>query len=166
MFRKISSLVCFFTVLNFTFQAYAVDTRNETYNLGTLLDAVALNGTDLTFYVGPTLSGETNVVTRYRYLLLDFTYTYANTGTITATCTGGPTQALATATLTTCTVSSGTCNLNWGGVITTPSLTASKHWDVPLGIGGRPVIKCVMSHSGSPSASDILTVKGWLVSGN
>lgn len=123
-----------------------------------LLNDIALNGsaTVRTFTV-EDLEG-------YAELGLDVKFTHANNGTITFTCTGKSAHPLVAdqldTTLTTCTTASGTCTLNFGGVVVTPSLSASKTYTFPLKILNQKRVKCVVAHGGSPSASDKLTVVG------
>lgn len=127
-----------------------------------LLNAVALNGGAgaRTFTVAG-LDG-------FRTLSLDPQYTWANNGTLTFTCTGKsaasatstPTPTPVDTTLTTCSTAAGTCTLNFGGVVVTPSLTANKNFTFQLGIAGQSSITCVVVHGGTPGAGDILTVTG------
>jgi hypothetical protein len=138
-----------------------------------LLNAVALNAgaTALTFYIGPTLPTCYGVrgrrVLEFNRVTLSASFDYTATpGTITLTCTGGSTQATATSYLTTCTVATGTCTLNWSGVSVTPSMSADTGWLVTMGTQNAPVIKCIASHSGAPGATDKITVVGWVYSVN
>jgi hypothetical protein len=149
---------------------------HSTYPLGTLLDAAPLNGaaSTLTFYLGPRAratdyTDSTDATTGpqlrgYKTLLLELKFDYdAQAGTITTTCTGGGTRATATSSLTTCTMSSGTCTLNFSGVAVTSSLSADKNWGFPITISPWPAIKCVVAHGGTPGAADTITVNGWLI---
>jgi len=139
--------------------------RHATYDLGTLLDAVALNGAAATrtFTVGPTLSNRINLV-GFSTIGFDVNYTYSAGGVLTFTCTGtsgsGAAATYAVNTLTTCTTSAGTCTLNWAGVVNTPTLAADKKFNFPLGVSSLQSVKCAVSLSGSPAAGDIVTVKG------
>lgn len=146
------------------------------HDLGTILDAVALNAgaAALTLYIGPFADAvdytdaDANTtgprVIGFKTLTLDIAFDYtAVAGTITSTCTGGPTRTTATSRLTTCTMTTGTCGLNWSGVATTISLSGDDSWLVPMTIVGVPVIKCVIAHGGAAGATDKITVKGWLI---
>jgi hypothetical protein len=153
---------------------------HKTARLGTLLNAAALNGSSLTFYVGlradcgassvnscdPTSTTDNSTgdyVQAYSKLRLRMDYSHANNGAITLTCTEGMTRAGADGTPSTATLASGTYTLAWSGVVTTPSLTGNTVWPIVLNTNGAPVIKCVVSHGGTPNASDTITVTGWLI---
>jgi hypothetical protein len=140
------------------------EAKHMAWPLGTLLDDVALNAAaaSRTFTVGPTIGPNNNQrLFGFSTVVLDVAYTYANTGTLTFTCTGtGLDSSTADKTLTTCTTASGTCTLNWAGSVVTPSLSASKKFVFPLGVGALQAITCVVAHSGTPSASDKITVVG------
>lgn len=150
--------------------------ENKTAELGTLLDAVDLSGAESTrtFYIGkyadcginnscdPTSSTDTSdpgsgQIKGFTLLNLSFYYTNVSGGTVTTTCTGGDTRATATLTLTTCSLASGTCTLNWGGVTVTPALSGDKNWTQLLGLQTHNVYKCVVAQSASDGT---LTVKG------
>jgi hypothetical protein len=151
--------------------------------LGTLLSDVAMNGAaaTMTFYIGrradcgysganscsPTSTNDNSTgaeVSSYTAvgLEIDFDYT-AQAGAITLTCTEGQTRATATGRIPTATLASGTYTLAWSGVVTSPSLSADTIWYVEFNLGGAPVTKCVMSHGGTPGATDTITVTGWLI---
>lgn len=123
-----------------------------------LLNGVALNASEATRTF--TIGG----VAGYDILVISTQYTHANDGALTFTCTGksaGATDASVTkvdTTMTTCSTSSGTCTLNWSGVVVTPSLTADKDFNFVLGILGEQSIKCIISHGGSPGSGDLVTV--------
>jgi len=140
------------------------------YHLGTLLDNVALNGaaSTRTFTVGPDLGDSSTglrkgEVARYAQLVLDVSYTHANNGALSFTFLCGDTVASATRKPTTATVASGNATLNIGGVVSTPSLSANSLFTFPFGKTGLPALSVVVAHGGAPSASDKITVKGWLV---
>lgn len=147
---------------------------------GALLDGVALNAgaASLTFYIGkgidcgrgnscdPTSATDNSTgeeVIGYTALRLEFDYTHANNGAITLTCTDGSTRADADHTITSSSLSSGTYTLDWSGVVSTASLTTDKDWSLVLNLNISPVLKCVLSHGGTPNASDLITVRGWLI---
>jgi hypothetical protein len=134
----------------------------RSYPLGSLLTAVALNGaaSTRTFVVGPTLGADS--LRAFQKVVFDVEFTHANNGTITFTCLGTATDTTANATrsISTCTLASGVCTLNWAGVIVTPSLTASKAWMHEQGTGGAGVLSCTVAHGGAPNGSDKVTVRG------
>ena len=149
--------------------------------VGTLLDDVALNGAAATrtFYVGrkvdcgrnnscdPTSATATptgDLVRDYNKLRLMLTFDYtAQAGAITLTCTEGSTRTLATGVPSTATLSSGTYTLAWSGVVVTPSMSADTKWPVVINLNATEVVKCVVSHGGTPGATDKITVVGWLL---
>jgi hypothetical protein len=100
----------------------------------------------------------------YSVMLLHIWYTHANNGALTLTCTSidnsGGTKSYEP---TTCQVVAGTCNLQFGGVYTTPSLSADKYFAVPVGILGYHDIACTLAHGGTPGANDTARIDGWLV---
>jgi hypothetical protein len=154
---------------------------SETVPLGTLLSAVPLNGaaSTLTFYVGqnvdcgrnnscaPTSATDTSTgasIRDYDKLRLELSFDYtAQAGAITLTCTEGQTRATATGRMSTATLASGAYTLAWSGVVTTPSMSEDTIWPVVLNLRSTPVVKCVVSHGGTPGATDKITVTGWLV---
>jgi len=146
-------------------------------NNGVLLNAVALNAgaSSLTFYLGkdtkdatPTSATDTstgNVRLRdFDYIRLEVSYDYTATElTITLTCTEGQTRATATGVIPTATYASGVYTLAVGGVITTPSMAADTIYPVVFKTRHADVIKCVVSSSGAPGATDKVTVTGWAI---
>jgi hypothetical protein len=97
-------------------------------------------------------------------LILYVDYTHANNGTLTLTCTSSdkPDHS-AEFTLQTCDNADGTCTLKDSGVWVTASLTASKKFSFPIGILGYRELKCSIAHGGTPSASDLVTITGYMV---
>jgi hypothetical protein len=142
------------------------ETSVSTYNLGTLLNAVALNGAAATrtFTIAPQLSNYHSLL-EYSTLVTRMTYDYdSNAGALSMTCTEGDTTTTATGSLTVCsTISSGTCTVDFSGVMTTASLSADKKWTWSLGIAGSQALSCVVAQSGSPGASEKITVTGFLL---
>lgn len=136
------------------------------YKLGTSSTGVALNGAagTRTFVVGPTINNGQQLA-GFGKLGFDVDYTWANNGRIVFTCTvlGYADQSGAgTYTIyvpTSGIVSSGTYDLAFGGVVRTPSLTASKSYHFTLGIGSAGTVKCVVSHDGAPNANDKIKVQ-------
>jgi len=155
--------------------------HRQVRKLATLLDAVALNAAaaSRTFYIGarddcgrnnscdPTSATDTSkgdAVTAFDAVGLELSFDYtANAGAITLTCTEGQTRATATGRIPTATLASGTYTLAWSGVVTSPSLSADTIWRVEFNLGAAPVTKCVVSHGGTPGATDKITVTGWLI---
>jgi hypothetical protein len=133
-------------------------------DLGTLLDAKALNGAAATrtFTVGPR---ENNIdILGYDEIVLEHYFDYtATAGTITTTCKVGRTVATAAFSPTTCTTATGTCTVNMGGVFVTASLSADTKWVVRMRIEGYAALSCVVAHGGSPGATDKITVTGYLL---
>jgi len=143
---------------------------------GALLDAVALNAaaSALTFYIGPriqdasptsstsTTSG--SEVKGFDKVRLEINYDYgATTVALTLTCTEGQTRAASAGKITTATYSSGAYTLEWAGVVTSPSMSADTVYQIEFLSRHAQVIKCVVSSSGSPGATDKVTVTGWLI---
>lgn len=99
-------------------------------------------------------------------LAVDLQYTHANNGALTLTCTGKSSPdssgTVVDTTLTTCSVLSGTCTLNDGGVFVNPSLSADKDYSVLVGVAGQYQAKCTVSHGGSATASDKIKATGRL----
>lgn len=152
--------------LVFVLPAYAQDTggNRKVSQTVTGLDAVALNGAAATrtFVISTDSDQNSNTgSTANGYMAIHFwvDFTHANNGTLTLTCTVGPSSADNDYTPTTCTVASGTCTLNFGGVIVTPSLSADKKYEASMLILGNRDVSCVMAHGGTPAAGDIVTVK-------
>ena len=148
-------------------------TLESTCYLGVLLDDVALNGVAATRTFTVTSPSTTPAPgycdpRKYSALVLTLAFTHANNGTLTTTCTvsssGQKTAADIAYEPTTCTDAAGTCNLNFGGVFVTPSLSASRKYGLRFGHKGYANIKCVTAHGGTPNGSDKLTVYGELVS--
>jgi hypothetical protein len=137
--------------------------KHRVYPLGTKLSAVSLNAAPAsrTFTVGPTIGNDR--LLDYGTLVMEIAFTHTNNGAITTTCTTGLTAATATKTMTTCTVSAGDCNLQWGGVMVTPTLTTDTSWSQRLNIRGHPALSCVVSHGGTPAAGDVVTLTAYLV---
>ena len=108
-----------------------------------------------TLTIGPTACGRD--LTSYKTMVIETSYSYAAAGAITWTCTQGPSASQAVYAMSTCTTSGGTCTLNWSGVATTPSLSADKQYGVRIDIKGYPVVKCVVSHGGTPGATDFIS---------
>jgi len=131
---------------------------HSTYQLGTLLNAVSLNAVA----GSRTFTVSSNLLKGYNKAFFHVAFTHANNGTLTLTCTGGPTAADNAYAPTTCTVSTGTCTLNFAGVFVTPSLTTDKSYTIEMGVGGVKNLSCVMAHGGSPAAGDVVTIKGEL----
>ena len=132
---------------------------------GSTLNQAALNGTaaSRTITLGPTVCGRP--LESYKTLVIETNFSYAATGALTWTCLQGPTAARAIYKPTTCTTASGTCTLNNAGVMSTASLSASLAYGVRIGIQGYPVVKCVISHGGTPGATDTIDAFA-IVSGN
>lgn len=133
-------------------------------DIGTQLNAVALNAAagSRTFTIGPRVENED--VLGYTELVLEHYFDYtANAGTITTACLVGRSTTTATFSPTTCTVSSGTCTVNLAGNFVTASLGADTRYVVRMRVEGYPVIKCTVTHGGTPGATDKITVTGYLL---
>ena len=92
---------------------------------------------------------------------MNFDYT-AKAGTVTTTCTGGPTAVDNDYTLTVCdpVAATGTCVVVSSGIMTSEgSLSADTKWDTRLGVRGVDNVSCVVSHDGTPGATDLISVK-------
>jgi len=165
----------FFAVMLLCSSAFAAQ---ETVPLGTLLDAVALNAgaSYLTFYIGKYTRGGTPTsatdaseagspaVRGFDRIKLEVSYDYgATTVALTLTCTEGQTRSTATGVITTSTYNAGTYTLEASGVITTPSMAADTIYPIEFYTRHAPVIKCIVSSSGSPGATDKVTVTGWAI---
>ena len=130
-----------------------------------LLDDVALNGAagTRTFTLGPQIGAGPRQLAEFRTLVLEVDFTHDQDGTLSIACTEGQSTSAADFDLTTTTCSSGTCSLHFAGTVTTNStLTADKKFAHRVGITGFKVIQCVVTHNGSPTASDKVTVTGFL----
>ncbi len=140
-------------------------TTQKTFTKIGALSAVAMNAgaPALTFYIDYKVHGHPYAMRGPSVLLMNMQYDYTSqAGTITTTCYGGPARATATSYLTTCTVASGTCTLNWAGIFVTASLSADTKWGQELGLKGTwPVIKCVVAHS-VPAATEDISVDWYL----
>jgi len=147
----------------------------EVVSLGTLLDDVALNSSasSLTFYIGrrvndsnPTSSTDSSsgdAVKEFDKVRLEVSFDYGATSVaLTLTCTEGQTRATATGRIPTATYDSGTYTLEWAGVVTSPSMSADTIYPIEFRTRQAEVIKCVISSSGSPGASDKVSVSGWV----
>jgi hypothetical protein len=122
------------------------------------LDAVALNAAagSRTFAID-TRSQAYGQITFWFY----FDYT-ANAGIISLTCTGGPTTTDNAYTLTVCDSASteGECTAKTSGIFKSAgSLSADTKWDGRMYINGALSLSCVAAHSGTPGATDTITVK-------
>jgi hypothetical protein len=147
----------------------------EVVSLGTLLDGVALNSSasSMTFYVGrrvndsnPTSSTDSSsgdAVKDFDKIRLEVSFDYGATSVaLTLTCMDGQTRATATGRIPAATYDSGTYTLEWAGVVTSPSMSADTIYSIEFRTRQAEVIKCVLSSSGSPGASDKVTVTGWI----
>lgn len=138
--------------------------KRHVLDLGTKLDAIALNGAagTRTFTIGPRL--ENQDLLGFDELVLEHYFDFgAVAGTITTTCLVGRTVATATFSPTTCTTAAGTCTVNMGGVFVTASLSADTKWVVRMRIEGYPALSCVVAHGGAAGATDKITVTGYLL---
>lgn len=154
----IAAAICILPLPSMAQQERGVYSR---YELGTLLNAVALNGAAAT----RTFNLPDGIAAAYGKLLLRVSFTHANDGTLTIKCVS-PDDAAGTNDfdMTTCTTSAGACALNFvTGATTQNVLTGDKKFAVPLGIAGYDQIECSVTHNGAPAAGDIVTVTGWLV---
>jgi hypothetical protein len=134
------------------------------YPIGTVLSAVALNGaaSTRTFTVGPTVGGDN--LLQYKAIALDVDFTEVNAGAITITCKQGQTVLTATHSMGVCKIqTNGSCLLSMGGVVYTDTLSTSTNYSFVIGTNGAAAISCVVSHGGSPGATDLITIKGNLI---
>lgn len=137
----------------------AFESRARRYGLGTQLSAVALNAAAATRTMTVDLDNE--------YLGYDLMVVYIDhtnsSGALTVTmdCTNAPTASDTDATLQDCDVASGVCtssDATWEKAV-----TGSKAWPWRVDISGLPgQIDCVFAAAGA-GASDLATVKAWLV---
>lgn len=115
------------------------------------LSAVALDGAagTRTFTFNPV---------GYARVIFYVDYTHSNDGTLTLTCTASDDGNTTDFALTTCTEASGTCTLNFAGVIVTPSLTTDKDFVAVLGVHSYRSVECVLEHGGTPDSADVATI--------
>ena len=154
-------VLTFLLALIFSASAFARASEPQAmrYPLGTLLDGVALNDATpanrtLTVLTDGTQSG-------YGLLVLYVDHTNSNASTVDMTCTNKPTATDTAATLQDCTIDAGECesdDASWS-----KSVSASKAWPWRVNISGFPGrIECVLSGT-SADGSDLVSIKGWLV---
>ena len=128
---------------------------------GYIFKNVALNGatSTRTFKFGDTACNRK--VSSYEFAVFEFDFTYSSkSGNIVLTCTTGKDLKNADKTPQIC-VGSGTCTAMDAGIFS-KAVTANKKWAVRMGIRGYASWICVVSHDGSPTASELITMNGYL----
>jgi hypothetical protein len=119
----------------------------------------ALNGT-VSFNVGPMQCGAR--VSSYTYMILELEYTHDSNGNVVVTCLTGQSVATADKAPQGCaSVIDGVCTAADIGVVS-KAVTADKKWAVRLGIRGYRTWTCTITHDGTPTASDLVTVRAHL----
>ena len=130
-----------------------------------VLDAVALNGaaSTRTFTFGsvsPAVSGN-HPAEGMATAIFWVDYTHANNGTLQFACTASHDDNATDYTVSTCSTASGKCTLNFPTsdiVFETPTLSGDKDFVFRWTMRGYRDLECSVTHSGTPSASDVLTL--------
>lgn len=148
--------------LPLTAEAATTKGKHTTQYPKTVLSSVAMNGAAAT----RTFTLSRNVLAGYGRILfwVDFDYATA-AGAISLTCTAGPADADRDYQYTICngTEVGGTCTTNFAGVFTTVSLSADTKWLWVMDTMGVHALSCVAAHGGTPTASELITIKYTLV---
>lgn len=126
---------------------------------GVVAKAKPLNGT-VNFKFGPRACGRST--SSYGYLVVEMDYTHDNNGNVVLTCTTGQSVSTADKVPQVCgSVTDGVCILDDAG-IAQKAVTGDKKWTFRFGIRGYRAWSCTTTHSGTPSASDIVTENAYL----